>query len=119
MILTARTIITGDGKSVLRDGAVLIRDGIIRAVGLPEEIRASNPAESVTVSAIVVKEEKTLVDENGSSREKKVFILPGNASVHLGDKIIAGGGGIFSVTALKVCRSVDAGESYLRADAVR
>lgn len=47
MILTARTIITGDGKSVLRDGAVLIRDGIIRAVGLPEEIRASNPAESV------------------------------------------------------------------------
>ena len=46
MIVTGRAVITGDAAApVFADGAVLVRDGLVAAVGTAGELRAANPAE--------------------------------------------------------------------------
>jgi len=43
MILTAKRLITGDGKTVIDNGAVLLKDGKIAAVGELNELKAQYP----------------------------------------------------------------------------
>ncbi|MCQ2378914.1 MAG: hypothetical protein MJ016_06880 [Victivallaceae bacterium] len=69
-------------------------------------------------TAFAAKSENALRDDDGGSREVRIFFLPGSASVRLGDEITYGGAA-FTVAALRHCRSVDGRISYLRAEAVR
>ena len=45
MILQADYLVTGDGKTVVEGGAVLVRDGTIERVGLADALRAAAPGE--------------------------------------------------------------------------
>jgi len=47
MIITARRLITGDGKTVLENGAALVRNGLIEEVGEFAVLRSSYPDEEV------------------------------------------------------------------------
>ena len=48
MILTAKKAITGDGKTVLQDVGILIRDGKIREIAAADELQHRMPEEAVT-----------------------------------------------------------------------
>ena len=49
MIICAKTMITGDGETVLKDSAVMVDEkGIIQKVGSKEEVIAAYPGEEVT-----------------------------------------------------------------------
>jgi putative selenium metabolism protein SsnA len=55
VIVTGVAIITGDAAApVVADGAVLVRDGLVAAVGRAGELRAAHPAEPVTDTGLVV-----------------------------------------------------------------
>ncbi len=55
MIVTGRAVVTGDpALPVVTDGAVLVRDGVVGAVGPAAELRAAHPAEPVTDTGRVV-----------------------------------------------------------------
>ena len=55
MIVTGRAVITGEAAApVVADGAVLVRDGLVAAVGRAGELRAAHPAEPVTDTGLVV-----------------------------------------------------------------
>ncbi|MEG7531100.1 MAG: amidohydrolase family protein, partial [Hungatella sp.] len=47
MILAAKTIVTGDGKTVLTDSAVLVQNGKILEIGNAEEMKKNHPDETV------------------------------------------------------------------------
>ena len=55
MIVTGRWVVTGDAATpVVADGGVLVRDGLVAAVGPADELRAAHPAEPVTDTGRVV-----------------------------------------------------------------
>jgi putative selenium metabolism protein SsnA len=55
MIVTGRVVITGDpARPVVTDGAVLVRDDVVDAVGPAAELRAAHPGEPVTDTGRVV-----------------------------------------------------------------
>ena len=47
MLLKAKKVITGDGHTVITDGAVVVQDDIIRAVGTYDELEKKFPDEEV------------------------------------------------------------------------
>ncbi len=47
MIICAKTIVTGDSATVIKEGAVLFEDGIIKEVGPAEELKRKYPGETV------------------------------------------------------------------------
>ena len=55
MIVTGTHVITGDpGRPVVGDGAVLVHDGLVAAVGPASELRGAHPAETVVDTGRVV-----------------------------------------------------------------
>jgi putative selenium metabolism protein SsnA len=55
VIVTGRCVITGDAVTpVVAGGAVLVRDGLVAAVGPAAQLRATHPAEPVTDTGLVV-----------------------------------------------------------------
>jgi imidazolonepropionase-like amidohydrolase len=47
MIITAKHVIIGDGKTVTENGALLIKDGLIEETGSAVDLRAKYPAEEI------------------------------------------------------------------------
>ena len=47
MIIRANTIITGDGKTVLKNGGVRVKEGRIAAVGMADDLARENPADEI------------------------------------------------------------------------
>lgn len=55
MIVTGRALVTGDAAlPVVTDGAVLVRDGVVDAVGASADLRRAHPGEPVTETGRVV-----------------------------------------------------------------